>query len=193
MGLPDARTPLLRGVAIVNATHFDTEAALCMVVVYDHSVRVSTQGHMNPKKGDRMLAPAEGSRMPLMLYAEGGGGRPADTDRLDMTCSSRCVQLARLSGLVADRRIRRHGVGGLRTAWLPQGDGGDRRFRARGLSPQESRGILCQRDGRINWLGIRDRQRNRSRGAGAGDQSGSALGPSAPPRTSRKCRCIYVW
>ncbi|WP_435053108.1 hypothetical protein [Mesorhizobium australicum] len=89
MGLPDATTASLRGVAIVNATHFNPEADLGMLLVYDHSVRVSTQGHINPKKRNRMLAPAEQSRIPLMLYAEGGGGRPADTDRLDMTCSSR--------------------------------------------------------------------------------------------------------
>ena len=91
---------LVMGVATVNADKFD--AARCIVVAYDYTVLAGTQGHMNHKKIDRMLTLAEDWRVPLVFYAEGGGGRPGDTDRLGMTGldGPSFVQFARLSGLV---------------------------------------------------------------------------------------------
>jgi acetyl/propionyl-CoA carboxylase alpha subunit/acetyl-CoA carboxylase carboxyltransferase component len=93
---------LISGVATVNAEKFGAEAARCMVISYDYTVLAGTQGHMNHKKIDRMLGLAEQWRMPLVFYAEGGGGRPGDTDRLGMTGldGPSFVQFARLSGLV---------------------------------------------------------------------------------------------
>jgi acetyl-CoA carboxylase carboxyltransferase component/biotin carboxyl carrier protein len=93
---------LITGVATVNADRFGPEAARCLVVAYDYTVLAGTQGHMNHKKIDRMLTLAEDWRMPLVFYAEGGGGRPGDTDRLGMTGldGPSFVQFARLSGLV---------------------------------------------------------------------------------------------
>ncbi|MBR1178922.1 biotin/lipoyl-binding protein [Bradyrhizobium sp. KB893862 SZCCT0404] len=93
---------LVMGVATVNAEKFGGEAARCIVVAYDYTVLAGTQGHMNHKKIDRMLTLAEDWRVPLVFYAEGGGGRPGDTDRLGMTGldGPSFVQFARLSGLV---------------------------------------------------------------------------------------------
>src|SRR5207344_3229569 len=39
-----------------------------------------TQGHMNHRKTDRLLELADRERLPLVMFAEGGGGRPGDTD-----------------------------------------------------------------------------------------------------------------
>ncbi len=93
---------LISGVATVNAEKFGADAARCMVISYDYTVLAGTQGHMNHKKIDRMLGLAEQWRMPLVFYAEGGGGRPGDTDRLGMTGldGPSFVQFAKLSGLV---------------------------------------------------------------------------------------------
>ncbi|MDE5456404.1 biotin/lipoyl-binding protein [Bradyrhizobium sp. CSA112] len=93
---------LISGVATVNAEKFGAEAARCMVIAYDYTVLAGTQGHMNHKKIDRMLSLAEQWRLPLVFYAEGGGGRPGDTDRLGMTGldGPSFVQFAKLSGLV---------------------------------------------------------------------------------------------
>ncbi|MGH6751570.1 MAG: biotin carboxylase N-terminal domain-containing protein, partial [Bradyrhizobium sp.] len=93
---------LISGVATVNAKDFGAEGARCMVISYDYTVLAGTQGHMNHKKIDRMLGLAEQWRMPLVFYAEGGGGRPGDTDRLGMTGldGPSFVQFAKLSGLV---------------------------------------------------------------------------------------------
>ena len=50
------------------------------VMSYDYSVLAGTQGHMNHRKTDRLLELAERERLPLVMFAEGGGGRPGDTD-----------------------------------------------------------------------------------------------------------------
>jgi acetyl/propionyl-CoA carboxylase alpha subunit len=93
---------LITGVATVNAEKVGARGARCMVISYDYTVLAGTQGHMNHKKIDRMLGLAEQWRMPLVFYAEGGGGRPGDTDRLGMTGldGPSFVQFAKLSGLV---------------------------------------------------------------------------------------------
>ena len=93
---------LISGVATVNADKFGADGARCMVIAYDYTVLAGTQGHMNHKKIDRMLSLVEQWRMPLVFYAEGGGGRPGDTDRLGMTGldGPSFVQFAKLSGLV---------------------------------------------------------------------------------------------
>jgi acetyl/propionyl-CoA carboxylase alpha subunit/acetyl-CoA carboxylase carboxyltransferase component len=93
---------LVAGVATVNAKQFGEHDARCMVISYDYTVLAGTQGHMNHKKIDRMLTLVEQWRLPLVFYAEGGGGRPGDTDRLGLTGldGPSFVQFAKLSGLV---------------------------------------------------------------------------------------------
>jgi acetyl-CoA carboxylase carboxyltransferase component len=50
------------------------------VLAYDYTVLAGTQGVFNHRKADRLLAIAERERLPLVLFAEGGGGRPGDVD-----------------------------------------------------------------------------------------------------------------
>jgi acetyl-CoA carboxylase carboxyltransferase component/biotin carboxyl carrier protein len=71
-----ARTPadgLILGTATVDGRPV-------AVMSYDYSVLAGTQGHMNHRKTDRLLELAERERLPLVMFAEGGGGRPGDTD-----------------------------------------------------------------------------------------------------------------
>ena len=93
---------LIMGLGQVNGSMFPAEQARCAVLSYDYTVLAGTQGSHNHEKLDRMLTLAEDWRMPLVFYAEGGGGRPGDTDRLGMTGldGPSFVQFARLSGLV---------------------------------------------------------------------------------------------
>ncbi|WJN60205.1 carboxyl transferase domain-containing protein [Pseudomonas sp. SO81] len=93
---------LVAGIGTVNAGAFGSEAARCMAIAYDYTVFAGTQGVMNHKKTDRMLGLAEQWRLPLVLFAEGGGGRPGDTDFVGVAgldCHT-FVAMARLSGLV---------------------------------------------------------------------------------------------
>ena len=52
-----------------------------VVISYDYSVLAGTQGTRNHAKTDRLIQLAETKRVPIILFAEGGGGRPGDTDR----------------------------------------------------------------------------------------------------------------
>lgn len=93
---------LVCGTASINAASFGSEAARCAVLAYDATVLAGTQGLRNHHKADRMFALAEAQRLPVVLFAEGGGGRPGDTDMpivagLHVTSF---VALARLSGQV---------------------------------------------------------------------------------------------
>ncbi|MFI6087662.1 carboxyl transferase domain-containing protein [Streptomyces sp. NPDC051218] len=74
----------------------------CVAMSYDYTVLAGTQGLQNHRKTDRMLQLAEERRLPVVLFAEGGGGRPGDTDTtsvagLDVTTFH---QMGRLSGQV---------------------------------------------------------------------------------------------
>ena len=100
-----ANTPadgVIAGLATINADRFGPGRARAMVVIYDYTVLAGTQGKMNHKKQDRMFELAAKWRLPLVLYAEGGGGRPGDTDRTGLTGLDNTTfsGFARLSGLV---------------------------------------------------------------------------------------------
>jgi acetyl-CoA carboxylase carboxyltransferase component len=69
-----------RGIGTVNGDRCSPRAGPLHGRSYDYTVLAGTQGFMNHKKIDRMLALAEQWRLPLVLFAEGGGGRPGDTD-----------------------------------------------------------------------------------------------------------------
>lgn len=68
------------GVGTVNGQQFGDDRAQCAVLAYDYSVFAGTQGHNNHEKTDRMLELARDSRLPVVFFAEGGGGRPGDTE-----------------------------------------------------------------------------------------------------------------
>ena len=73
------RTPadgLIAGIGSVNGSMFGDDKARCMIMVYDYTVLAGTQGFFNHKKKDRMLRIAYEQRLPLVFFAEGGGGRP---------------------------------------------------------------------------------------------------------------------
>jgi acetyl/propionyl-CoA carboxylase alpha subunit/acetyl-CoA carboxylase carboxyltransferase component len=50
------------------------------VMSYDYTVMAGTQGVHNHLKTDRLLRLAARERLPVVIFAEGGGGRPGETD-----------------------------------------------------------------------------------------------------------------
>jgi acetyl/propionyl-CoA carboxylase alpha subunit/acetyl-CoA carboxylase carboxyltransferase component len=92
---------LITGIGAVNSHLFDEVQARCMVLAYDYTVLAGTQGTMNHKKTDRMMVLAERERLPIIWFAEGGGGRPGDTDGVGVTGLDvpTFQAFARLSGL----------------------------------------------------------------------------------------------
>lgn len=78
-----ANTPadgLVAGLATIGADRFGRPAAQAVVVSYDYTVLAGTQGMRNHAKTDRVFDLAARKRLPVVLFAEGGGGRPGDTD-----------------------------------------------------------------------------------------------------------------
>ena len=78
-----ANTPadgLVAGLASVNGDLFAPEQARCAVLSYDYMVLAGTQGQQNHRKKDRLFELARDWRLPVVLFSEGGGGRPGDTD-----------------------------------------------------------------------------------------------------------------
>ncbi|MBE3603949.1 carbamoyl-phosphate synthase large subunit [bacterium] len=99
------RTPadgMVVGIGRVNGDLFDGRAAQCIVMSYDYTVLAGTQGTQNHRKKDRMFELAAKMRLPIVIFTEGGGGRPGDTDGVSPTgldCPAFHL-FGRLSGLV---------------------------------------------------------------------------------------------
>jgi acetyl-CoA carboxylase carboxyltransferase component len=93
-----ARTPadgLVGGVG-------EVEGQPCVVMSYDYTVLAGTQGIRNHAKKDRLFEIAERRKLPVVLFAEGGGGRPGDVDMpivAGLDCRAFAL-FASLSGLV---------------------------------------------------------------------------------------------
>src|SRR3954453_8110085 len=75
----------------------------CAVLAYDYTVLAGTQGMTGHQKKDRLFELIERMRLPVVFFAEGGGGRPGDTDIPAVSwLHTRAFALwARLSGKVA--------------------------------------------------------------------------------------------
>ena len=90
---------LITGVASVNGELFDDPTNRCAVMIYDYTVFAGTQGIRNHAKTDRIIDVALDGGMPFILYAEGGGGRPGDTDGGDFG-SRTFSRFATMSGAI---------------------------------------------------------------------------------------------
>ena len=78
-----ARTPadgLIAGTARINGDVFGDDRSACAVLSYDYTVLAGTQGVFGHRKKDRLFELIERMRLPTVFFAEGGGGRPGDTD-----------------------------------------------------------------------------------------------------------------
>ena len=78
-----ARTPadgMVAGIGRINGDLFGQRDTRAVVTSYDYTVLAGTQGTMNHLKKDRMFEIAEQQALPVVLFSEGGGGRPGDTD-----------------------------------------------------------------------------------------------------------------
>ncbi len=91
---------LITAIAAVNDDKFGEPDNRCAIMFYDYTVFAGTQGVQNHRKTDRIIDLAEEGRLPFILFAEGGGGRPGDTDRTGGDGSRTFSRFAQLSGLV---------------------------------------------------------------------------------------------
>lgn len=71
---------IITGLATINTALFDDTDCKVAVIINDFSVLAGTQGYFHHKKLDRMLKVAREQQLPVVMYTEGGGGRPGDVD-----------------------------------------------------------------------------------------------------------------
>ncbi|MBL8673267.1 MAG: carbamoyl-phosphate synthase large subunit, partial [Rhodospirillales bacterium] len=93
---------LVTGLGRVNGHLFADDAARIIAMSYDYTVLAGTQGKKNHQKKDRMFELAAKWRLPMVRFAEGGGGRPGDTDTVYAAnlITTAFNLFAKLSGLV---------------------------------------------------------------------------------------------
>ena len=93
---------LIGGLASINGNLFQGRECRAVVMSYDYTVLAGTQGTQNHRKKDRLFEVAEKLRLPVVFFAEGGGGRPGDTDGLGVSGLDCWAfhDFAKLSGLV---------------------------------------------------------------------------------------------
>ena len=71
---------MVTGIGSIDGGRFGAARSRAVVMAYDATVLAGTQGFRNHQKTDRLLAIAFEQRLPVVLFAEGGGGRPGDVD-----------------------------------------------------------------------------------------------------------------
>jgi acetyl-CoA carboxylase carboxyltransferase component len=71
---------MITGIGSINGARVKAERAKTVVMAYDATVLAGTQGIRNHQKTDRLLGIALQNKLHVVLFAEGGGGRPGDTD-----------------------------------------------------------------------------------------------------------------
>ncbi len=95
---------MITGIGTVNGDLFDEHRATTLVAMYDETVWAGTQGMMGHQKTDRVIKFADEQATPLIVWAEGAGGRSGDTDFSDISAAGQWVptydMMARISGTV---------------------------------------------------------------------------------------------
>ena len=94
---------VITGIGQINhglVTQQNTQTA---IVINDYSVLAGTQGYFHHLKLDRILSIAADKKYPVVMFTEGGGGRPSDTDITTVHSGLQCQSFAtwaRLQGKV---------------------------------------------------------------------------------------------
>ena len=90
---------VITGLATINSDVFEQQNAQVAIIVNDYTVLAGTQGYFHHKKLDRIVDQARRSQLPVVMYTEGGGGRPGDTDVNTQIAGLDVPSFARWAGL----------------------------------------------------------------------------------------------
>ena len=71
---------VITGFCKINSNIINNESTNAVAIVYDYSVLAGTQGYFHHMKLDRICEKAKKYKLPIVIFTEGGGGRPGDTD-----------------------------------------------------------------------------------------------------------------
>ncbi len=90
---------IITGTCTINAGQVGADRARAAVIVNDYSVLAGTQGFFHHKKLDRICELAREQALPVVMYTEGGGGRPGDTDVSTQIAGLNLLSFATWAGL----------------------------------------------------------------------------------------------
>ncbi len=90
---------ILTGLCTINEGDIGPSNAHAIAIINDYSVLAGTQGFFHHQKLDRMLKLAEKYLLPVIMYTEGGGGRPGDTDVTTQIAGLNVTSFASWAGL----------------------------------------------------------------------------------------------
>lgn len=71
---------IITGFCRVNSDIVGTASSDAIAIIYDYSVLAGTQGFFHHQKLDRITDKAKEYQLPIIIFTEGGGGRPGDVD-----------------------------------------------------------------------------------------------------------------
>ena len=71
---------IITGFCSINCEKVGKENSNAVAIIYDYSVLAGTQGYFHHQKLDRIIAKAREFELPIIIYTDGGGGRPGDVD-----------------------------------------------------------------------------------------------------------------
>lgn len=89
---------IVLGLGTINGALFPEENARAAVAAYDYTVMAGTQGRNGHRKQDRFYELCADLQIPLVLFAEGGGGRGSDSDTVGGSETDTFYRFAALSG-----------------------------------------------------------------------------------------------
>jgi acetyl-CoA carboxylase carboxyltransferase component len=96
---------VITGIATINKQMIDVSANQkstshdTILIVNDYSVLAGTQGYYHHLKLDRIIEVAHKKQLPVIMFTEGGGGRPGDTDVTTINSGLQCTTFSRWAGL----------------------------------------------------------------------------------------------
>jgi acetyl-CoA carboxylase carboxyltransferase component len=90
---------VITGVAHINLDLVSKKNTQTAIIINDYSVLAGTQGYFHHLKLDRILAVAADKKYPVVMFTEGGGGRPGDTDITTVNSGLQCQSFATWASL----------------------------------------------------------------------------------------------
>jgi acetyl-CoA carboxylase carboxyltransferase component len=90
---------VITGIGQINQGLVVEQNTQTAIVINDYSVLAGSQGYFHHLKLDRILAVASDKKYPVVMFTEGGGGRPGDTDITTVNSGLQCQSFATWASL----------------------------------------------------------------------------------------------
>ena len=90
---------VITGIGAINQQLIESDSYATALIINDYSVLAGTQGYFHHAKLDRMIDVIRQRKLPVIMFTEGGGGRPGDTDITTVISGLQCTTFSRWAGL----------------------------------------------------------------------------------------------